>query len=458
MVRVEGLEDVDDLVYVLDRVIEAVEPGRLLGRHVRRAGGRLFVDGYILELGGFDDFVVLAAGKASYPMAAKMLKLLEGRPVRGVAVLPHGYKPPQSLQPLETIHASHPTPDTSSQTAGQKILEYARSCGTRSLAFILLSGGASSLCVMPAGELAVEDKAAASAALMRAGASIEELNTVRKHLSAIKGGWLAKQLRCRAITLILSDVVGDRVDVIGSGPTAPDPTTYADALKIIARRRADVPERVVRHLEAGARGAYHETPKPGDPCFRNVRNIVVGGSLDAVKAAASALRRKGVKTLALTSMLSGEAREAALLLSAIARDIRRAGIPLKPPAAVVAGGETVVTVRGGGVGGRNQELALALATYLGDVKGFAAASMGTDGVDGPTDAAGAIVTDRTLQNAAEKNLNPQEYLENNDSHTFFKKVGGLIYTGPTGTNVGDITILLIRGSRMYTGPANEAAG
>jgi glycerate 2-kinase len=458
MIRVEGLEDVGDLVYTLDRVLEAVEPGRLLGRHVKRVGRRLFVDGEVLELDEFDDSVVLAVGKASYSMAAKMLKLLEGRPVRGVAVLPRGYEPPQSLQPLETIHASHPAPDSSSLTAGQKVLEYARSCGERSLAFVLLSGGASSLCVVPAGDLTVEEVAAASAALMRAGASIEELNTVRKHLSSIKGGWLAKELKCRAYALILSDVVGDRIDVIGSGPTAPDPTTYTDAFKVIARRRADVPERVLRHLEAGARGAYPETPKPGDPCFRRVRNVVVGSNLDAVKAAASALRRRGIKTLPLTSMLSGEAREAARLLSAIAKDIRRSGIPLRPPAAVVAGGETVVTVRGNGVGGRNQELALALAVNLRDVEGFVAASMGTDGIDGPTDAAGAVVTDGTLRRAAEKGLNPEEYLENNDSHTFFKRVGGLIYTGPTGTNVGDITILMVQGSGMTTGPATEAAG
>ena len=204
-----------------------------------------------------------------------------------------------------------------------------------------------------------------------------------------------------------------------------------------------MPERVLRHLEAGARGAYPETPKPGDQCFSKVRNVVVGSNLDAVKAAASALRRRGIKTLPLTSMLSGEAREAARLLSAIAKDIRRSGIPLRPPAAVVAGGETVVTVRGSGLGGRNKELALALAVNLRDVEGFVAASMGTDGIDGPTDAAGAVVTDDTLRRAAEKRLNPEEYLENNDSHTFFKKVGGLIYTGPTGTNVGDITILLV---------------
>jgi glycerate-2-kinase len=298
--------------------------------------------------------------------------------------------------------------------------------------------------------LTVEEVAAASAALMRAGASIEELNTVRKHLSSIKGGWLAKELRCRTYALILSDVVGDRIDVIGSGPTAPDPTTYADALKVIARRRADVPERVLRHLEAGARGAYQETPKPGDQCFSKVRNVVVGSNLDAVKAAASALRRRDIKTLPLTSMLSGEAREAARLLSAIAKDIRRSGIPLRPPAAVVAGGETVVTVRGSGVGGRNQELALALAVNLRDVEGFVAASMGTDGIDGPTDAAGAVVTDDTLRRAAEKGLNPEEYLENNDSHTFFKKVGGLIYTGPTGTNVGDITVIIVLGSKRRT--------
>jgi len=450
VVRVEGLDDVwgrccGDLVHTLERVLEAVEPGRLLGRSVKRVGRRLYVRGEVVDLSSHDDFVVLAVGKASGSMAAKLLRLLEGRPVRGVAVMPHGLQPPHDLRPLEIIHASHPTPDTTSQRAGQKILEYADSCGERSLAFVLLSGGASSLAVLPAGGVTVEDKAAAAAALMRAGASIEELNTVRKHLSAIKGGWLAKHLRCRTYTLILSDVVGDRLDVIGSGPTAPDPTTYADALAVIRRRKAQVPENVLKHLEAGARGEVAETPKPGDPCFNNVRNIVVGSGLNAVKAAAVTLRKRGYRTLALTSMLSGESREAARLLSAVAMDVRRAGIPFRPPAAVVVGGETVVTVRGGGVGGRNQELALALALHLRELKGFAAASMGTDGVDGPTDAAGAMITDRTVTNAVEKGLNPEEYLENNNSHTFFKKVGGLIYTGPTGTNVGDITICLVGG-------------
>ncbi len=449
-VRVEGLEDVwedgcGDIVYTLARVLDAVEPGRLVGRSVKRVRWTLYVGGGKQDLRSFNEFVVLAVGKAAYSMAAMLLKRLEGRPVRGLVVIPHGLQPRQSLKPLETIHAAHPIPDTTSQRAGQKILEYADSCGERSLAFVLLSGGASSLAVLPAGSVTVEDKATAAAALMRAGASIEELNTVRKHLSAVKGGWLAKHLRCRTYTLILSDVVGDRLDVIGSGPTAPDPTTYADALNVIRRRKAQVPENVLKHLEAGARGEVAETPKPGDPCFSNVRNIVVGSGLNAVKAAASTLRKRGYRTLALTSMLSGEAREAARLISAVAMDVRRAGIPLRPPAAVVVGGETVVTVRGGGVGGRNQELALALALHLRELKGFAAASMGTDGVDGPTDAAGAVITDRTVTNAVEKGLNPEEYLENNDSHTFFKKVGGLIYTGPTGTNVGDITICLVGG-------------
>ena len=448
-VRVDGLEDVwedgcGDIVYTLARVLDAVEPGRLVGRSVKRVGWTLYVGSEKQDLRLFNEFVVLAVGKAASSMAAMLLKQLEGRPVRGLVVISHGLQPRQSLKPLETIHAAHPIPDTSSQRAGQAILEYAKSCGAGSLVFVLLSGGASSLAVLPAEGVTVEDKAAAAAALMKAGASIEELNTVRKHLSAIKGGWLAKHLRCRTYTLILSDVVGDRLDVIGSGPTVPDPTTYADALNVIRRRKAQVPENVLKHLEAGARGALEETPKPGDPCFKNIRNIIVGSSLDAVRAAASTLRRKGYRTLVLTGMLSGEAREAARLLAAIALEVRRSGLPLRPPAAVVAGGETVVTVRGGGVGGRNQELALALVLHLREMRGFSAASMGTDGVDGPTDAAGAMVTDRTIPNAVEKGLSLEEYLENNDSHTFFKKVGGLIHTGPTGTNVGDITIILIQ--------------
>ncbi|MEM0441274.1 MAG: glycerate kinase [Candidatus Caldarchaeum sp.] len=422
--------------------LAAVNPSTLIKTHVKRKRNTLIVDGRKISLKQFSDIVVLAAGKAAVPMASAMLELLKGFSVRGVVVVPRGVEA-TGLRPLEVVHGGHPSPDAGSLRAAEKILQHAAECSPTSLAFVLVSGGSSALMTLPADGLTLEDKRKVTEELLRAGAIIHEINTVRKHLSKIKGGMLAKTLNCTTISLILSDVVGDRVDVIGSGPTAPDPTTYRDAYNILRRHGVEATENVWRRLESGIQGRIPETPKPGDPCFRKVTNIVVGGNVDAVKAAATSMRKNGFHVLALTSGLTGEAREVAKLFAALAWDITMHKIPLRKPAAVVAGGETTVTVKGAGKGGRNQELVLATAIHMQQIPHYVFASIGTDGVDGPTDATGAAATSQTIKNALKQNINPITYLENNDSYSFFNQVGGLIKTGPTNTNVGDLIILVV---------------
>lgn len=441
-----GSEDlVEAVLAALNNALSAVDPFKLVVEHFRRRGRMITVDGLEVDTRSVDDFLVLAAGKAASSMASAVLRVIGDVPVRGVVVVPHGAKAERNLEPLEIFHSGHPTPDQNSVKAGQAFLEHAKKSGEKSFAIILISGGASALVALPAEGVELEDKRAVTKALLDAGASIDELNTVRKHLSSLKGGWLAKNLRCRTVSLILSDVVGDRLDVIGSGPTVPDPTTYRDAVNILKKYRVQAPENVVKRLELGAAGALPETPKPGDPVFRRVTNIVIGRNADAVKAAAAEMKRRKYRTVALTSGLVGEAREAAKLFAAIIRDISLNNIPYRPPASVLAGGETTVSVKGTGKGGRNQELALATAILLKDFGNFVFASIGTDGVDGPTDAAGALCTEKTIHNAVSAGLEPQQFLENNDSYNFFDRVGGLIKTGPTGTNVGDLMILVVRG-------------
>ncbi|MCS6784420.1 MAG: glycerate kinase [Candidatus Caldarchaeum sp.] len=439
-------QDVEAVLSALRRGLAAVEPFKLVAKHLRRRGKRLIVDGVEIDTGSVDDFLVLAAGKAAAPMASAVLHVLGDVPVRGVVAVPRESRVERPL-PLEIFHAGHPTPDEDSVKAGQAFLEHAKKTSEKSFAIILISGGSSALAASPADGITLDDKKAVTKALMNAGASIHELNTVRKHLSSLKGGMLAKTLRCRAVSLILSDVVGDQLDVIGSGPTVPDPSTYQDALNILRKYRIQPPPNVLKRLEDGAAGAVAETPKPGDPAFTRVSNIIVGKNADAVKAAAAELKGKRYRVVALTSMLVGEARETAKLFASLARDIDRNHIPQKPPAAIVAGGETTVTVKGTGRGGRNQELVLATCILLKNFPNFVFASMGTDGVDGPTDAAGALCTGKTNQIADSTGLQPEKFLENNDAYNFFHQAGGLIKTGPTGTNVGDLTILVVTGKQ-----------
>jgi hydroxypyruvate reductase len=388
--------------------------------------------------------VLVAAGKAASAMARAAEGVLGDALSEALAV---DTSDRVTLDRTRRILAGHPVPDESGQRAADEVEALVRGLGRQDLLLLLLSGGASALLPAPSEGLTLADKAQTASLLMRAGATIHELNTVRKHLSRLKGGGLARAAApARVACLALSDVVGDDPSTIASGPASPDPTTYAAALDVLQRRGvADaVPPTVRRHLEAGARGARAETPKPGDPLFRRVSYTVVGSNRLSLAAAATEARRQGLRPLILTTRLEGEAREAARVLVAVLRECVEEGRPVRPPACLLAGGETTVTVTGKGFGGRNQELVVAAAEGLAAFPAPAVvASLATDGIDGHSDAAGGVADGRTLARAEALGLAaPRVFLAENDSRSFLGPLGDLIVTGPTGTNVMDLTALL----------------
>jgi hydroxypyruvate reductase len=363
-------------------------------------------------------------------------------PARAMIVAPRridGLPPP-----VECFVGSHPTPGDGSVAAGRRALEIATEVDVTDVLLVLLSGGASSLLELPAEGVTLGDLRATTDRLLRAGASIDALNAVRKHLSRVKGGLLADVVRGRTIALAISDVVGDDPSVIGSGPTVADPTTYADALDVLARfgGPASFPQAVVSALERGARGDRVETPKPGSGRLSQATTTIIGARIDALEGARREADARGYTVQVHDAPVIGDARKAA---AAYAERLPRAARKSGRPRCVLSGGETTVVVTGHGRGGRNQEFALALAVPLARRGGLAVvASVGTDGIDGPTDSAGALVDSTTASRAAAAGLrSPQAYLDGNDAHTFFQALGDLIVTGPTNTNVGDVQIALL---------------
>ena len=394
--------------------------------------------------------VVLAVGKAAAAMAAAAEERLGPSLAEGLVVT--NAAPGRSLRRSRLLLAGHPVPDQRGLEAAVEAEGLLARLRPDDILLVLLSGGASALLPAPSPGLSLEDKARVTSLLLRAGAPIHELNTVRKHLSRLKGGGLARRaMPARVVSLVLSDVVGDDPSTIASGPTAADPTTFADALSVLERRfiLRESPRAVRRHLEAGSRGELPETPKAKDPLFRRTVTRIVGGNRLSVAAAAREARKAGLRPLVLTTRLEGEAREVARALVAILRECVESGRPAPPPVCLLAGGETTVTVTGRGQGGRNQEMAVAAADAL---DGFPApallASLATDGVDGMSDAAGGVVDDETTKRARDLGLlAPSGFLAANDSRNFLGPLGGLILTGPTGTNVVDVTVLLTGGAR-----------
>jgi glycerate-2-kinase len=314
------------------------------------------------------------------------------------------------------------------------------------LIICLISGGGSSLMPLPRGSISLEDKREITQALLKSGATINEVNTVRKHISDFKGGWLAKKAYPAAIlNLILSDVVGDPLDFIASGPTVPDSTTFNDALEVLKKYDlwAAAPKSIKKVLSEGEKGLIPETPKADDEAFKRVYNVVVGNNRSSSLAACERLRSAGLNTLLLTAALEGEARHVGVVLASIAREISVSGNPVEKPAGIVAGGEATVTVTGKGLGGRNQELVLAAASKLKGSDCIVLASLSTDGIDGPTDAAGAVVDGKTAMRALEMGLAPEKFLAENNSYRFFSRLSDLILTGPTGTNVNDVSVIVV---------------
>jgi len=430
------------LTRLLKAGLAAVDPVCAVRRNVKRVDTIIQVGRRRYDQREYRQVVAVGAGKAAARMGAALENLLGNRLGSGLVVVKYGHVTETRM--IEVLEAGHPLPDRSGQKAAERLLGLVRKLAPNDLLFVLLSGGASSLLPMPAGGLTLADKQKVTQLLLRSGAGIQEINTVRKHLSAIKGGRLAAATAARVVSLIMSDVIGDDLEAIGSGPTAPDHTTYADACRVLQRYRlwADVPARVRTHLAGGVRGAEEETPKPGSSLFRRVQNHIIGNNGAAVKAVAQAARQSGFRPLVLSTSLIGEARGAAKSFGAIAREIVTSGRPVRRPACVVAGGELTVTVRGSGRGGRAQEFALAASLEIAGLPKVWIAAFATDGTDGPTDAAGAVVDGQTVARAQRVGLNPHELLLENNAYRFFKKVGGHIITGPTGTNVNDLHLLI----------------
>jgi glycerate 2-kinase len=413
-------------------------------RNLSVRGRRLTAGGTTHPLGR-GRLVLVAAGKAAATMARAAERVLGGLIDDAIAVAPAG--PPPDLRRTRLMLAGHPVPDARGAQAAEAVLALARGLGGDDLLLILLSGGASALLPAPVAGVSLEEKAGVTSRLMRAGATIHELNTVRKHLSQIKGGGLARAAApARVACLVLSDVVGDDLSTIASGPTVPDPTTYADAIEVLRCRGVwdEAPASVRGHLEAGLRREAPETAKPGDPLFARVATRIVGNNAVAVAAAVVEAQKQGLRARVLTTRLEGEAREASRVLVAVLRECVESGRPLAPPLCLLAGGETTVTVRGPGRGGRNQEITVAAVDPLSGFPAHAVvASIATDGVDGASDAAGGVVDQETAREAAGLGLAPPAaFLAASDSTSFLGPVGGLIVTGPTGTNVVDLTVLL----------------
>jgi len=382
--------------------------------------------------------IVIGAGKASAAMARAVEENWEG-PLTGLVVTLFGYRVPCAK--IEIVEASHPVPDAAGETAARRILDLVSSAGPDDLVLCLISGGGSALMPLPADGLTLADKQAVNRALLRSGANIGEMNCVRKHLSAIKGGRLAAAADpARVVTLLISDVPGDSPSVIASGPTVADPTTFADALAILAKYGIDEPAAALAHLRAAA----EETPKPGDPRLAGAETVLVATPQMALEAAAAVARRAGVTPVILGDAIEGEAREVAKVLGGIARQVVRHGQPAATPTVLLSGGETTVTVRGKGRGGRNAEFLLALAVDLDGHPKMHALAADTDGVDGTEDNAGALLAPDTLARAIAEGVDAKARLADNDGYGFFAALGDLVVTGPTLTNVNDFRAILIQ--------------
>ncbi len=436
------------LIDVFGAALAAVDPAHAVRGAIRFKDNNLHAGDAVYDLNRFSRILVIGAGKATARMALALEESLGRQVTEGLIIVKNGHTAP--LRFIEQIEASHPVPDERGQAATARILEMVRRADEKTLVLCLLSGGGSALLVHPVSAVGLGEKQKVTELLLKAGAGIEELNIVRKHLSAVKGGRLAQQaFPAHILTLILSDVVGDRLDIIASGPTVADPSTFADAAAVIDQFgiRQAVPH-AAAYIERGKKGLEPETAKSSDPVFERTRNIIVGSLDQALVAARTRAVELGFDARILPDRLEGEAREAAHGLAKIARETQTATASGQRRC-LISGGETTVTVRGNGSGGRNQELALAFAIDIEGTSGISLLSAGTDGTDGPTDAAGAVVDGETTAQARSAGLEPATSLDRNDSYSFFRRLdpsgrGCHLKTGPTGTNVMDVQIILVQ--------------
>jgi len=432
-------------INALNAALEAADPKAIIKSKVTVKGSLLKVGDLSFDLDESKNIFVVGGGKASGRMAEALEEVL-GEHIRDGAInVPQG-SPPYQVRKVKLQQASHPIPDVAGVRGTSQMLALVGQAEENDIVFCLLSGGGSSLMPQPCSGVSLRDKRRVTDALLRSGATINEINTVRKHISSFKGGWLAKRAYpATVVNLILSDVVGDPLDSIASGPTVPDSTTFGDAVEILKRYKlwSKVPSSVRKVLLDGRKGLVPETPKAGDRAFAKVYNIIVGNNMTATLAAYTSFEKAGLNALLLTSRLEGQARDVGTVFASVAKEVVASGNPVPKQAGIVAGGETTVTVVGRGKGGRNQEIALGAALRIGDTDGVVVASMSTDGVDGPTDAAGAIADGRTVLRSKRLGLDARKFLAENDSYSFFSRLGDLVFTGPTGTNVGDVSVIVV---------------
>lgn len=449
----------DTALKVLQAALLAADPAEAIRRHVRRDGHELHVADRVYDLRRYDRVYVVGGGKASLPMAAAVEDLLGDRLTAGLVNTKRGHLAASTGEAaagqsvalrkgshIQVVEAGHPIPDEEGRAGAARMAEILRQATDRDLVICLISGGGSALMALPAPGLTLADKQATTQTLLACGATINEINTVRKHLSQSKGGYFALQAHpAEMITLILSDVVGSPLDVIASGPTVPDPTTFADAYAVLARYGVldQVPAAVRRRLEDGRAGRLEDTPTAGHPAFGRTFNLVVADNRVAARAAVAQAEALGFHSLLLSTSVEGEAREIAKFHAALAREVEETNAPLPRPACLIAGGETTVTLRGHGKGGRNQEMALAAALKIAGLERTVILCSATDGSDGPTDAAGAIVDGSTVRRAQELGMDAEAYLADNNSYEFFSHLGDLIKTGATNTNVNDLTMVFV---------------
>ncbi len=447
----------EDLTEITREAIHAVDPYHAIRKTCDLVDGRFCIrdkvfqvagenkeDGFSFDLSGGRLYVV-GAGKAAPRMAMAVEEVAGEAITEGLVVTKYGYLSP--LRKIRQFEAGHPVPDKKGVQGAKAIERLLEKTRENDLVLVLISGGGSSLLPYPAEGVTLKDKQAVTELLLSCGATIQEMNTVRKHLSGIKGGHLARMASpATVMSLILSDVIGDDVSVIASGPTAPDDSTYQEALEILSRRGISdkVPPKVRARLEAGKDGKLPETPDSGDPVFKKAYFRFIGSNQIALEAAADEAKRLGYTPVILTNAACGEAREIAKYFAAIAKQAVRHHQPLPPPLCVLSGGEPTVTLRGKGKGGRNQEFALAAGLEVDGLENVLIASVGTDGSDGPTDAAGGYADGNLVREARKRGLDPRMFLSENNAYPFLDQTGYLIKTGPTGTNVMDIQLILHR--------------
>ncbi len=396
--------------------LEAVNPIQAVKRHVTLQDDKLKVGDKTYDLASYNSVYVIGTGKASAAMAQAVEELLGERLKGGVVNVKYGHSFP--LKKIKVNEAGHPVPDEAGFQGTEEIIQLLKQTGEKDLILCLISGGGSALLPYPAEGLTLEDMQQVTKCLLEVGACIHEINALRKHLSRVKGGRLAKLAHpSTLISLMLSDVIGDDLDTIASGPTVPDGSTFDDCLKILEKyqMRERIPNSVVELLEKGARGEVEETPKAGDPAFQRTQNLVIAGNILAIQAAQRKAEELGYNCLILSTFVEGETKEVARVHAAVAKEILQTGNPVPRPACVISGGETTVTIRGKGLGGRNQEFVLAAAIAIDELENVVILSGGTDGTDGPTDAAGAIADGLTKNRALEKGMNAEQYLKENDS-------------------------------------------